>query len=158
MIASSRESRAQALVLLIPAALLGGAYIGQYVFGLYPCEMCWWQRYPHFIALGLALLSFVAPPRRVWVALAAGSIIASGLIGAYHAGVEYGWWAGETACTAAAIGGGNPLDSIMNAPMIRCDEVQWSLFGISLAGYNFLISTFGGALAFWLLGLKKKTA
>ena len=149
------ERQAQILALLLPVGLLGGAYISQYVFGLYPCEMCWWQRYPHFAAFAFALLSFVVPPRRMWIALAGLAIIVSGLIGAYHAGVEYGWWQGHTACSATALGGGDPLDAIMNAPLIRCDEVQWSLFGISLAGYNFLISTCGGLAVLWLLGRRK---
>ena len=147
-------STAHWLALGVPAALLGGAYVGQYVFGLYPCEMCWWQRYPHFAALAFALIGFVAEPRRIWIALAALSILASGLLGAFHAGVEYGWWEGITACSTVDLGGGDPLDAIMNAPLVRCDQVQWSLMGISLAGYNFLIST-GSALAILTLLGKK---
>ena len=126
------------LALAVPAGLLGGAYVSQYVFGLYPCELCWWQRYPHFAALTLALLALVIPPRRLWLAMAGLAILASGLIGGFHAGVEYGWWEGLTACTNTAEG---RLDAIMAAPLVRCDAVQWSLFGISLAGFNFLIST-----------------
>ena len=61
---------AQRTALAVPALLLAGAYVSQYVFGLYPCEMCWWQRWPHFAAVALALLSFVAPPKRLWIALA----------------------------------------------------------------------------------------
>ena len=150
----SRINSANWLVLAVPAALLGGAYIGQYGFGLYPCEMCWWQRYPHFAALGLAMLGLFVPPRRLWVGLAALAILASGLIGAYHAGVEYRWWEGLTACSTVDLGSGDPLDAIMNAPLVRCDEVQWSLFGISLAGYNFLISTAAACVIFFLLGRK----
>jgi len=138
------------LALAIPAGLLGGAYISQYVFGLYPCEMCWWQRYPHFAALVLALLAFFWRPVKPLVAVAALALLVSGLIGAFHAGVEYGWWEGITACTATASAGSDPLDSIMAAPVIRCDVVQWALFGISLAGWNFLFST-AGALAIFIL-------
>jgi len=143
---------ANILALTIPAALLGGAYIGQYAFGLYPCEMCWWQRYPHFAALALALAAFVVPPRRLWLALAGLAIFTSGLIGAFHAGVEYGWWEGLTACSRPAMPGGDPLEAVLNAPLVRCDDVQWSLFGISLAGWNFLCSTVGAAAIFALLG------
>lgn len=136
---------AQRLAIGIPALLLAGAYLSQYGFGLYPCEMCWWQRYPHFIALGLALLSAFTPPKRLLVGLAALAIMASGLIGGFHAGVEYGWWDGITGCaTTISGGGGSALDNIMNAPLVRCDVAPWSLLGISLAGWNFLISIGAG--------------
>jgi disulfide bond formation protein DsbB len=146
---------AQRLALGIPALLLAGAYLSQYGFGLYPCEMCWWQRWPHFAAIALALVSTVAAPKRAWIALAALAILVSGLIGAYHAGVEYGWWEGVTACANyAAAGGGDPLQAILDAPLVRCDEVPWSLFGISLAGCNFLVSTAAAAAIFVLLARK----
>ncbi|MXO60547.1 disulfide bond formation protein B [Altererythrobacter salegens] len=152
---TSSDRLAQKLALAVPLLLLGGAYLGQYGFDLYPCEMCWWQRWPHFVALALALVSFVIAPKRLWVALAAGGILTSGLIGAYHAGVEYDWWEGLTACSnTAAANGGSAMDAILNAPLVRCDEVQWSLFGISLAGYNFLISTASAIVIFVLLGRK----
>jgi disulfide bond formation protein DsbB len=146
---------AQRLALGIPALLLAGAYLSQYGFGLYPCEMCWWQRWPHFAAIALALVSTVAAPKRAWIALAALAILVSGLIGAYHAGVEYGWWEGVTACANhAAAGGGDPLQAILDAPLVRCDEVPWSLFGISLAGWNFLVSAAAAAAIFVLLARK----
>lgn len=135
-------NQARALALAIPAALLGGAYVAQYGFDLFPCEMCWWQRYPHFAALGIAILSFVIAPHRVWVALAGLAIVTSGLIGGFHAGVEYGWWEGITGCSTLP----SAVD-VMNvnaAPLVRCDVAPWELFGISLAGFNFLISTLGG--------------
>ena len=137
---------AQRTALAVPALLLAGAYVSQYVFGLYPCEMCWWQRWPHFAAVALALLSFVAPPKRLWIALAAGGILTSGLIGLFHAGVEYGWWQGITSCAAIpqTNEGQSALDAIMESPLVRCDEPAWTLFGISLAGFNFLISTAAG--------------
>lgn len=149
-------ARARLLALLTPALLLGGAYVSQYGFGLYPCQMCWWQRYPHFAALALALLAFAIRPARWPIALAGLAILASGLIGAFHAGVEYHWWEGITACTANPLAyGGDPLDAIMNAPIIRCDVAPWSLFGISLAGWNFLFSC-GAALA--IFGLLRRGA
>ena len=135
---------AQALALFIPLALIGGALTSQYGFGLFPCEMCMWQRWPHYTAIMLAALSFVATPARtplIWLATLA--IAVSGAIGAFHAGVEYGWWEGVTACTAPA-SGIDVLD-FTAAPLIRCDVAPWTLFGISLAGFNFLISGLGGA-------------
>jgi disulfide bond formation protein DsbB len=149
---------AQRLALGVPALLLGGAYVGQYAFGLYPCEMCWWQRYAHFAALALALVSTVAPGKRGWIGLAGLAILVAGLIGGYHAGVEYGWWEGLTTCSSEVAHGGDPLAAIMNAPMIRCDDVQWSLFGISLAGWNFLISVPVGLAIFALLSRREAHA
>src|SRR3546814_8035072 len=87
-----------------------GAWIGQLFFGLYPCEMCHWQRWPHYAAIALALLAFAVPGRvnqRWLVGLAAVAIALSGAIGVYHAGVEYHWWAGATACTATFSGTGD---------------------------------------------------
>ena len=138
------------LALLLPLALLGGAYVSQYGFGLYPCEMCWWQRYPHFAAVALAAIG-LATRRNAWTWLALAAVAVSGLIGGFHAGVEYGWWEGMTACSTTATGGGDPLEAIMNAPIVRCDVAPWTLLGISLAGFNFLISLGGAACAALLL-------
>jgi len=149
----SRSQRlAQLLAIAVPALLLGGAYLSQYAFGLVPCEMCWWQRYAHFAALALALISTVVPPKRLWVLLAGIAILVAGLLGAYHAGVEYHWWEGATTCSSTT--GGHSLEDIMNAPLVRCDEAQWTLFGISLAGFNFLISTAAAIVILVLLGRK----
>ncbi len=152
MTGSPRLRLAQQLTLAIPALLVGGAYISEYGFGLYPCEMCWWQRWPHFAAIGFALVSYFLPGKRGWIALAALAVIASGLIGGFHAGVEYGWWQGITDCAiTAGADGGNALDAIMNAPMVRCDRAPWDFLGVSLAGWNFLISTAGGLAILALL-------
>jgi disulfide bond formation protein DsbB len=148
---------ARFLALLVPAALLAGAYVGQYGFGLYPCEMCWWQRYPHFLAIVFALIAFLKPPGRAFVILAAMAIAVSGLIGLFHAGVEYGWWKGLTACTANAFaGGGDPLDAIMAAPVVRCDVAPWHLLGVSLAGWNFLFSSAGAIAIMTLMRSRRK--
>jgi disulfide bond formation protein DsbB len=154
---NSSLAKAHWLALGIPAVLLGGAYAFQYIAGLYPCEMCWWQRYPHFAALALAVLGFVVPQRRLAVALAALAILVSGGLGGFHAGVEYGWWEGITTCALAVPEGDDPLAAIMNAPIIRCDVAPWDLWGISLAGWNFLFST-AGALAIFALLLRRKPA
>jgi disulfide bond formation protein DsbB len=142
---------ARLLALIVPAALLVGAYVGELVFGLYPCEMCWWQRWPHFAGLILAAAAFVLPQPRWWVRLAALAILVSGAIGGFHAGVEYHWWQGITGCAQTApASGGSALNAVINAPLVRCDQAPWSLFGISLAGWNFLISTAAGLTALWL--------
>lgn len=143
---------AQWLALLIPLTLMAGALGSQYIGGLFPCEMCMWQRWPHYSAIVLAALSFVVRPARVpLVLLAALGIAISGAIGAFHAGVEYGWWEGVTQCASHFGGEGNALDRIMNAPLVRCDVAPWSLFGISLAGWNALISLTGAAAVLVLL-------
>ncbi len=154
MLQTKRLAIAHGIALGVPTLLLAGAYVSQYVFGLFPCEMCWWQRYPHFAALAFALIGFGAPPRRIWIALAAVAILASGLIGAFHAGVEYHWWEGITSCSTVDLGGGDPLEAIMNAPLVRCDQAAWTLMGVSLAGFNFLISTGASLAILALLGKK----
>ena len=140
----------------VPALLLAGAYVAQYGFGLYPCEMCWWQRYPHFAAVALALLAFVVPPKRLWIALAALAVLASGLIGVYHAGVEYNWWLGLTTCSSPGASGGDALEAIMNTPLIRCDAPQWTLAGVSLAGFNAIISVVSAVAILALLAKARK--
>lgn len=142
---------ARHLALAVPLALLGGAYISQYVFGLFPCEMCWWQRYPHFAALVLGAIGLMQPRQQLWPLLAGIAILVSGLIGAFHAGVEYNWWEGITGCATVAEAGSDPLAAILDAPIVRCDVAPWTLFGISLAGFNFLISTTGALAIFALL-------
>lgn len=157
MIDTPSSRLARALAMGIPALLLGGAYISQYGFGLYPCEMCMWQRYPHFAAVGLAFLAFFIAPQRLWVAFAGIAILASGAIGAYHAGVEYGWWQGATACSGAAVASGrDPMEAVLSTPLVRCDRAPWDLFGISLAGWNFLISLAAGIGIFWLLAKRTR--
>jgi disulfide bond formation protein DsbB len=148
--------KAKALALLVPAALLAGAYGSEYLGGLYPCEMCWWQRYAHFAGLGFAILAYslsnLADRGRSFVWLAALSILASGAIGAYHAGVEADIFEGLTQCTAAGGGGSidDMLNSILDRPMVRCDEVQWSFLGISMAGWNAILSTGFALVILWL--------
>jgi disulfide bond formation protein DsbB len=152
----SRLTAAKALALLLPAGLLAGAYGSQYIGGLAPCEMCYWQRYAHIVGLVFALAAIAAgrmPDRgRSFVWLAALGILASGAIGFYHAGVELDYFTGFTECTAS-FGGGSTADlfnKIMAAPVVRCDQVQWSFLGISMAGWNAILSTFGALTILWL--------
>ena len=148
--------KARWLALLVPAALLAGALGSQYYGGLYPCEMCHWQRWPHYAALALALLSFAMrgqPDRgRSFVWLAALAIFTSGAIGVYHAGVEAGIFEGLTTCSAALSGGSSAdiLADIMATPLVRCDQIQWSFLGISMAGWNAILSIGSASVISWL--------
>lgn len=147
------------LAFLLPTALLGGALISQYGFGLYPCEMCMWQRWPHLAAIVLALSALLLRSRSaalLLVVAATMAILTSGLIGGFHAGVEYDWWEGLTSCATNIAAGGNMLDSIMNAPLVRCDVAPWTLFGISLAGFNFLLSVIGAILILMMIAKRRK--
>ncbi len=155
--------KARLLALLTPAGLLAGALGSQYLGGLHPCEMCHWQRWPHYAALALALLSFAmrgaADRGRSFVWLAALAILTSGLIGVYHAGVEAGIFEGLTQCATTA-GGGSAADilkDILATPLVRCDQVQWSFLGISMAGWNALLSI-GSALVILWLSLRRPRA
>lgn len=144
---------ARALALALPGALMAGALGSQIFGGLYPCEMCHWQRWPHYAAIVLALLAFMLPRgmAKVMVALAAFAILTSGAIGVFHAGVEYHWWRGITACSRVESHGPDALSQILNAPIVRCDAPQWTLAGISLAGFNALFSLAGGLTILGLL-------
>ncbi len=144
----TRFAQARLAALLLPAALMAGALGSQYIGGLFPCEMCHWQRWPHYAAIVLALAAFAVPEKfgRIAVAMAIAAILASGAIGVFHAGVEYKWWEGITRCSALATGGSSAdiMAQIMAAPIIQCDVPQWTLFGISLAGFNAIVSILGG--------------
>jgi disulfide bond formation protein DsbB len=143
---------ARLIALLLPLALLGGALGSQYLGGLHPCEMCYWQRWPHGAAIVLAGLAFTGAAEsqrsRLLTLLAAAAIAVSGAIGAYHAGIELGVFEGITTCTALSAGGSTAdlLKQISQAPLIRCDQVQFSFLGISMAGWNAILSLGGAAL------------
>jgi len=148
--------KARLLALLVPAALLAGALGSQFWGGLFPCEMCHWQRWPHYAAVGLALLAF-APKGAVdrgrsFVWLAALAILISGLIGVYHAGVELKIFPGLTQCSTIGSAGSNAqiLSDIMSKPLVLCDQVQFSFLGVSMAGWNAIISIASAMVIFWL--------
>lgn len=149
-------AKARLLALLVPSALLAGAYGSEIWGGLHPCEMCYWQRWPHFAAIGFALVSSLmtkAPDKgRSFVWLAALAIMVSGAIGVYHAGVEAGIFEGLTQCTATSVSGSaaDVLAEIMAAPITRCDEIQFSFLGISMAGWNAILSLGFGLIILWL--------
>jgi disulfide bond formation protein DsbB len=134
-------------------ALLLGALGFQYLVHLAPCEMCHWQRWPHMAAfvIGLALISFFRRNTRELAWLVAALITVSGLIGAYQAGLQWGFLPGPTGCTVAhayVMGSGAP------APQVSCNAVTWSLFGLSLAGYNAIFSFLIAGTGAFLLSRK----
>ena len=147
----TRAALARLIALLLPLGLLGGALGSQYLGGLHPCEMCYWQRWPHGAAIALAAIAFTAPAEstraRTLTLLAALAVAVSGAIGVYHAGVELGVFEGLTACTAT---GPATLQDILSTPLVRCDQVQWSFLGISMAGWNAVLSLGGAAVILFL--------
>lgn len=134
---------------ILASILVVGAAFGFQLAGYPPCEMCWWQRYPYMAVavIGLAAYALRQTHNRIVHALIAILFATTGGLGFFHWGVEFKWWDGPGTCTAGLDLSGDTaaaLDAIMNAPLVRCDEVAWSLFGLSMAGYNMLI---GFALA-----------
>jgi disulfide bond formation protein DsbB len=132
------------------AAMLLAAWGFQYLGGLAPCALCYWQRYPYMAAVPAGLLA-IALPGALLPLLGAATAAATGGIGIYHTGVERGWWPGPDTCGAGPVGSLSPdqlLDQIMAAPLVRCDEVAWELLGLSMASWNAIAA--GGLLLLWL--------
>ena len=132
------------LLLAANIAVLLGAYGFEIIGGLAPCKLCYYQRIPYVAAILVCLAALLRPglARVGFAGLALLYALGAGL-GIYHAGVEWKWWAGPASCSA--MGASDiPLEELMAqilaAPIVRCDEIPWSLFGLSLAGYNVLIS------------------
>ena len=118
------------------------AYYFEYIEGLFPCKLCYWQRYPHFMNI-LIFPIFYFFPMRSLIFIGMGSMLISISLAFYHVGVEQKYWPGPNSCSNASIEGLSTdqlLDQIMSAPIVRCDEIAWELFGISMAGWNGLIS------------------
>lgn len=135
-------------------ALLGGALYFQYVVGLAPCEMCHWQRWPHIAAIVAGLMAFAsfAWPRLalLFMLIAITALGITAAIGVFHVGVEYHWWQGPQACSGNIPRGLSPEQLkkyLFGAKMVRCDETAWAMWGISMAGWNAILSA---ALAFLL--------
>lgn len=140
------------------AALLAGAFAFQYIGGMAPCALCLWQRWPHGAAvlIGLAALALAG---RLLPLLGAGAALATSGIGLYHTGVERGWWEGPTTCTSGDIGQLSPeqlLNQIMAAPIVRCDEVPWEMFTLSMASWNAIASL--ALAAIWLAAAARARA
>jgi disulfide bond formation protein DsbB len=143
----------------IAAATLAGAWFFQLVLDIRPCPLCLEQRYAYYLAVPLGALVALAAakhaPRAVLVAglaLLALAAFANAYLGGYHAGVEWGFWPGPAECSGPVLDlgrAGSLFDNLDKVKVIRCDEVQWRFLGLSLAGYNVLISLAMAALAAW---------
>lgn len=149
----------------VAAATLAGAWFFQLVLDIRPCPLCLEQRYAYYLAIPLALLVALAAvkdaPRSLLItgfALLAAAALYNAWLGGYHAGVEWAFWRGPTDCTGPVLDlgkAGNLLENLDKVKVVRCDEVQWRFLGLSLAGYNVLISLLMAALAGW--GIAKLT-
>ncbi len=147
----------------LSAGLLAGAHAFERIGGLAPCDLCLVQREVHWVILGLSVLALIAflktPVRGVtilfYAVLALAFAWSAGVAG-HHAGVEYGWWEGPASCSAGAAAPGtvsaeNLLESLQTQKnVVPCDKAAWTLAGISMAGYNFLISLAGSLAILWL--------
>lgn len=150
--------RACTLFLLAASVgVLAMAFAFQHLGGLAPCVLCIWQRYPYVGAIVLAMAAYFLrerPPLAAGAVLLAGLVFLAGAgIGAFHVGVEQGWWQGTAAC-----GGERPASASVEelyrrlmetTAVARCDVIPWSLFGISMAGYNIVLSLGLAAMAFF---------
>lgn len=147
------------LATLGSAALLLGAYGFQHIGGLLPCKMCLWQRWPHAAAIligGAALM--LRQASLAWLGALAATT--TGAIGLYHAGVEWGFWPGPSSCSGGGLdmggmSGGDLLSTEGPVAMVMCDEIVWSLMGLSMAGWNAVISFALAAL--WIAAARAKS-
>lgn len=127
------------------AAMLAGAFAFQYIGDMHPCVLCIYQRWPHGLAIPIGIAAWVLRDHAAgpWLAILAGLVLLTGAaIAGFHVGVEYKWWEGTSSCGSTEQPDNlKDLMKMLEAqPIVRCDEVPWSMFGISMAGYNFLIS------------------
>ncbi len=140
-------------LLLLAVTALGGALISQYAFGMNPCPLCIYQRWPYGIIIGLSLLALFMSLKKkekavsALVFLCGIALLAGGTIAAYHVGVEQHWWKSFLeGCTLKFDSGTDLLKQIESTRAARCDEIPWSMFGISMAGYNAIISLIAAPL------------
>lgn len=139
------------------AALLFGAYGFQHIGGLLPCKMCLWQRWPHAAAVIIGALALLARKNLAWFGAAAAAT--TGAVGIYHAGVEWGFWPGPSSCSGGGLDmggmtGGDLLSTEGSVSMVMCDEVVWSLMGLSMAGWNAVISF--ALMALWIAAARTR--
>ncbi|MGB0704637.1 MAG: disulfide bond formation protein B [Paracoccaceae bacterium] len=133
--------------LVILLAAFGFQYIGE----LAPCKLCLWQRYPHGLAIVLAVL-FVRVKHRLLLWLGGVASLSTAAIAAYHSGIEQKWWQGPDTCTSGSIDGLSTeqlMAQIMAAPIVRCDEIAWSFLSLSMASWNLIASLLLAALWFY---------
>ena len=138
------------------ALLMLGAFGFQHLGGMAPCALCIWQRWPHVVAI-LAGLAGIALHSALLPLIGLLSALATAGIGAYHTGVERGWWEGPASCSSAGTSGltaDELFDQIMAAPLVRCDEVPWEMLGLSMASWNMVISL--GLAVLWGIALRAR--
>lgn len=140
---------APAFVLAASIATLGAAFGFQYIGGLVPCVLCLYQRWPYAITIALSLTALALLRRtegqyaaRGIVYLCGAVFLAGAGIAVFHVGVEQHWWQGTPEC--GVLSGGKTLqdlkESLEHGPIVRCDQPQWTMFGVSMAGYNAILS------------------
>ena len=140
------------------AALLIGAFLFEYVGHLPPCKLCWWQRYPHFAAVGIGVIALMVPGRGLPILGALAALTTAG-IGGWHTGIERGWWAGPQDCTGSGAGlgslsGADLLSTSGPTGVVMCDQVAWEMFGLSMASWNMLASLLLAMI--WLMAAKNR--
>jgi disulfide bond formation protein DsbB len=150
---------AAAAIAVVGAVTIAGAWFFQYGLGLRPCPLCLEQRYAYYFAIPLAAMVVLGDQagasRKVLVAALAAlalGMLWNAALGVYHSGVEWKWWAGPQACGGALddLGtAGGLLEKLKSVEVVRCDEAPWRFLGLSLAGYNALISLALAAIAAW---------
>jgi disulfide bond formation protein DsbB len=151
---------AAAAIAAVGAGTILGAYFFQYVMGLPPCPLCLEERVAYYVSIPLALLIAIGAGAKAPVKLLAVALAIIGLamlfnagLGVYHAGIEWKWWPGPQECSGPLTdlnpGSGDLLSSLQNLTLVRCDEAAWRFLGLSLAGYNALISLALAAIAAW---------
>ena len=151
-------AHAAGAVLAASIIVLGSALLSQYVGGLQPCRLCYYQRVPYVVTIVLAALTLGTIVRRPGIgatrgvlALCALAFVVGAGIAAYHVGVEQRWWASTCSGIDFSKGSVEELTKrLQAAPMVRCDEVAWSMFGVSMAGYNVLVSLGLAGAALWM--------
>lgn len=140
-------------------AALAGAFAFQYIGGLAPCHLCLQQRYPHGVAIVIGVLALLIPRTllaRLLPLAGAAAALTTAAIGAYHTGVERHWWEGPTTCTSGSITGISAKDllaQIQASPVVKCDQVAWEMFNLSMASWNMLLSLV--LVALWLMAFRK---
>lgn len=144
------------LLTLASLAMILSAWGFQYIGGYPPCKMCYWQRYPHMAAIAIGALA-LATKQRLFAWLGAAAMLTTGGIGVFHSGVERKLWEGPSSCTSTSIQGLSTdelFNQIMSAPLVRCDEIPWEMFGLTMANLNAL-GSFAFAAAWIWVALKR---
>ncbi len=133
-----------------------GAWGFQYIGGIDPCAMCYWQRWPHWAAIVLGALALTFGTR-LWYYLAALATLTTSLIGFYHSGVERKWWLGPSSCTGSGLSSdSSDLLSMDGAAPAMCDEIPWQMLGVTMANLNAIGSLVIAVLWIWAASLPKE--